>query len=194
MVEQDILESGPTFCFIEIYSAIRIIFGIKQKLYIAICVALYLVWERFCFVPYPGHYFFMTDELSGLRRRMAAIFYDILCLLGIFFLVTMVVVLLGNGIAIDSDNIVYDLYLLLVAYLYFVWHWVNGGQTIGMRAWRIRLKKQDARRLSWFNATVRFFLGSLSCIFGIGFLWACFDSKKLTFHDRYSGTRLVKVE
>ena len=136
----------------------------------------------------------MNDPLCSMLRRLGAIFYDSLCLCSIFFLVTMTLMFATDGLAIASDNIVYHLYLLLVAYLYFAWHWVNGGQTLGMRAWRIKLRPKS-QRLSWYAVTIRFFLSMLSfCMLGMGFLWSIFDREKLTFHDRYSNTRLVTIE
>ena len=72
-------------------------------------------------------------------KRLAAIFYDSLCLFSLFFLATLVLIFFIEGESVASNNIAYDLYLVLITYLYFVWHWVNGGQTLGMRAWHIKL-------------------------------------------------------
>lgn len=134
------------------------------------------------------------NQPCNMRRRLAAIFYDSLCLYSIFFLATMTLMFGTDGLAITSNNIIYHLYLLLVAYLYFAWHWVNGGQTLGMRAWRIKLKPRF-QHLSWRIVTIRFLLAILSfCLFGMGFFWSIFDREKLTFHDRYSKTKLVTIE
>lgn len=136
----------------------------------------------------------MNDQPCNILKRLGAIFYDSLCLFSLFFLVTMILMFATDGAAITSDNIIYHLYLLLVAYLYFAWHWVNGGQTLGMRAWRIKLKPKF-QRLSWRTVTIRFILAAFSfCLFGIGFFWSIFDREKLTFYDRYSKTHLVTTE
>ena len=125
-------------------------------------------------------------------KRLAAIFYDSLCLFSLFFLATLILIFFIEGESVASNNIAYDLYLVLITYLYFVWHWVNGGQTLGMRTWHIKLKTQELNSLSWGNATLRFALSLLSFIcFGLGFAWALFDAEKLTFHDRFSHTRLI---
>ena len=70
-------------------------------------------------------------------KRLAAVFYDSLLLFSLFFLATMILILFTKVESIESNNIVYDLYLLLIAYLYFVWHWLDDGQTLEMRAWQI---------------------------------------------------------
>ena len=126
-------------------------------------------------------------------KRLAAMFYDGLCLFSLFFLATLILVVFTNGEAISDNNLIYNLFLFLIAYLYFVWHWVNGGRTLGMRAWHIKLISRGKDQMNWGNATTHFFLALLSFVsLGLGFAWAFFDKDKLTFHDRYSNTRLVK--
>ena len=125
-------------------------------------------------------------------KRLMAMFYDSLLLFSLFFLATMILIPFTNVDSIESNNFAYDFYLLLIAYLYFVWHWVNGGQTLGMRAWKIRLYQDDERPVSWLRASCRFALASLSFItLGMGFIWVLFDANRLTFHDRYSRTLLL---
>ncbi len=126
-----------------------------------------------------------------MLKRLAAMFYDGLCLFSLFFLATLILVIFTNGEAITSNNFVYDLFLFFVSYLYFAWHWLNGGRTLGMRAWHIKIIKQGTDRMDWKTVTVRFCLALLSLVFfGLGFAWAFLDKDKLTFHDRYSNTRL----
>ena len=125
-------------------------------------------------------------------KRLAAIFYDSLCLFSLFFLATLILIFFTKGESIASNNIAYDLFLALITYLYFVWQWTHGGQTLGMRSWKIRLYQDDERPVSWLRASSRFALASLSFItLGMGFIWALFDANRLTFHDRYSRTLLL---
>lgn len=132
------------------------------------------------------------DQKCSMFRRLAAIFYDGLCLFSVFFLATLILIFFTKGEAIENNNIGYDLLLALITYLYFTWHWVHGGQTLGMRTWHIKLKTRGMGQLSLGNATIRFCLSLLSFIcFGLGFVWAFFDDEKLTFHDRFSHTRLI---
>jgi uncharacterized RDD family membrane protein YckC len=133
-----------------------------------------------------------NDKQCGMLKRLAAMFYDGLCLFSLFFLATLILVIFTNGEAITSNNLIYDLFLFFVSYLYFVWHWVNGGRTLGMRAWHIKLINRGMDQVSWKTATTRFCLVLLSFVsLGLGFAWAFFDKEKLTFHDRYSNTRLI---
>ena len=137
-----------------------------------------------------------TDTLirCGLFRRLLAISYDCLLLAGLLFVATAILLPITGGDAIHSGNYFYLFYLILCTYVYFGWQWTNGGQTLGMRAWKIRLLALDSDKLDWIIASKRFLLAMLSWLFvGTGFLWALFDVDKLAFHDRYSGSGLFRV-
>lgn len=81
-----------------------------------------------------------------------------------------------------------------VAGLYATLSWRRGGQTLGMRPWRIVVQAKDGRgRPGWKALWIRYAAGtlSLSCG-GLGFWWAWLDRDRLTWHDRASGTRIVR--
>ncbi len=73
--------------------------------------------------------------------------------------------------------------------------WARGGQTLGMRPWRLRVQGVQGqpppdRRQLW----TRYAVGTLSLLTGgLGFWWAWIDRERLAWHDRASGTRLVRV-
>ena len=130
-----------------------------------------------------------------LPRRLAAIFYDALLLSSVLFLATLMILPLISRTAIESGNLAYNLYLLTMAYLYFSWQWMNGGQTLGMKSWRIQLVTMNNQRPDWKQATLRFLLAMLSwSLLGAGFLWSLFDKERLALHDRLSSTRLILLE
>lgn len=77
--------------------------------------------------------------------------------------------------------------------LYATTSWRRGGQTLGMRPWRLRVTglagAPPAHRALW----LRYAVGTVSLLVaGLGFWWAWFDRGRLTWHDRASGTRLVR--
>lgn len=127
----------------------------------------------------------------SLLRRIGIIFYDSLILFSIYIFASLIPVMLNSGHAISHGNVYYDLYLLFIAYLYFSWQWLRGGQTLAMRAWHVRLRPLGKNRLDLKTVSLRFLLSVLSWIpFGAGYLWCLFDRDKLAFHDRFSKTRL----
>jgi len=97
-----------------------------------------------------------------------------------------------GGYAIESGNWIYNFFLLLLAYLYFCWHWLTGGQTLGMRSWQIFVVTASGRCPDWKQASLRFIFSLLSLtLFGIGFVWSLFDKNKLALHDHLSKTHLI---
>ena len=125
-------------------------------------------------------------------RRIASIFYDSLVLAGVLMLAGALAVAAGRGhLTQDPWRSLYQLYLLLTIYAYFVWFWVHGGQTPGMRAWRLRLTDPRGQPVSWKQATLRFCAALLSWLpAGLGFIWMLLDRDSLAWHDRLSATRL----
>ena len=136
-------------------------------------------------------------ESPGLLRRLAAMFYDLILLFGMLLLaVTLVVVPYVELIKPEfpHDNWLYRLYLLTVAGGFYLLFWVRGGQTLGMRAWRFRLVREDGRPLSPSDALKRLVWASLTLVpLGIGLLWMLVDRDKLTLYDRLSQTRPVML-
>ncbi|MFC0676907.1 RDD family protein [Lysobacter korlensis] len=76
---------------------------------------------------------------------------------------------------------------------YAVISWRRGGQTLGMRPWRIRVVGRDGQAAALPALLVRFGAGTLSLLLaGAGFWWAWIDRDRLTWHDRASGTRMIR--
>ncbi len=125
----------------------------------------------------------------GAMRRLGAFFYDSLSLFAILFAATVPALALTGGEAIRPGNPLFLFYLLGVSYLYFGRCWTRSGQTLGMRAWNIRLCTRHGRRIDWRLALLRFIAAILSLILaGMGFLWCLFDPEKRTLHDRLCNT------
>jgi uncharacterized RDD family membrane protein YckC len=81
----------------------------------------------------------------------------------------------------------------IVAGAYAVLSWRRGGQTLGMRPWRLRVVAPDGRSACSRALVRRYAVGTLSLLLaGAGFWWAWFDRDRLTWHDRASGTRTVR--
>jgi uncharacterized RDD family membrane protein YckC len=127
----------------------------------------------------------------GLARRLAAILYDSLSLFAIFFFTTWLVVALAGG-AIAPGHPMLRGVLFTLGYAFFTGFWSRGGQTLGMKAWRIRLVADDGGPVRWTRGLLRCTVALLSwaCL-GAGFWSALLDRDRRTWHDRASGTHLV---
>lgn len=126
---------------------------------------------------------------SGLLRRLAALLYDVLLVIALAVIPISLLMALRGGEPVPPGEM--RLLLLATAAAFFVGFWMYGGQTLGMRAWRLRVERQTGEPLSFRAGLLRFGIGLLTC--GLGLLWIPFNPQKLAWHDRASGTRVVVV-
>jgi uncharacterized RDD family membrane protein YckC len=134
---------------------------------------------------------------AGALRRLAALVYDLLVIIAIQFLVTalyLAIVLRGNAPE-HAPLLQATLFPLLVVatFGFYAWFWTHGGQTLGMRAWK--LKVVDARlaghRITVTQCLLRFFTGLVSA--GTCYLVIYADPSRDALHDRMSGTRTLVI-
>lgn len=127
--------------------------------------------------------------------RLAAAAYDALVVTGLVMLTSLVVIAARNGAAVPAGSVPYQAFIAVQVALYFVVSWVRGGQTVGMRAWRIRVEPAAGGRLTTAAAAGRFLAGLLSLApLGAGFLWILVDGERRAWHDRLSRTRVTQLD
>jgi uncharacterized RDD family membrane protein YckC len=71
---------------------------------------------------------------------------------------------------------------------YFLRCWLRGGQTLAMKAWRIRVVD-----ITPGKALLRFAYAVILVPTGLSALWIFFDKDRQFLHDRLAGTRLVLI-
>ena len=127
----------------------------------------------------------------SLLRRLAAILYDGMLLIALWMGAGALWIGFHGGQAAAPGDGAFRVYLLAVAWAFFVGFWVWGGRTLGMQAWRLRLVDSEGNRVSVRAASHRFVTAILSWLpLGLGFFWALFDRDGLAWHDRLSKTYL----
>lgn len=139
-----------------------------------------------------------TARPANLALRLLAGLYDTLPVLALWFVATMLALALTGG-ELDVQRLPHKLLVqaLLLAFTaaYFVISWRRGGQTIGMRAWRLRVVRTDGQPLDTRQSLARFLVSLLSlAAVGLGFWWALFDAQNRTWHDLAAGTVMVRLE
>ena len=126
--------------------------------------------------------------------RLLALVYDLFPVAGLWFLVAAVFVLL-HGDAVTGGALGWLEFVALwsVTGAYAILSWRRGGQTLGMRPWRLRVRAPDGGAAPVGALLVRYAVGTLSLLAGgLGFWWAWIDRDALAWHDRASHTRLVR--
>ena len=96
----------------------------------------------------------------GVLRRLGAILYDTLLVLGLLAVLIGVVVPFTHGAVLIPAEVGWFAYLfraleLLVVVLFFGYFWTRRGQTIGMLAWRLRITRSDGGPLGWRESLQR---------------------------------------
>jgi uncharacterized RDD family membrane protein YckC len=137
-----------------------------------------------------------TDQYgkpAGLLRRLAAILYDCLLIIALMFLLTLPFIAARDGEPVEhGENLIYQLCLVALIYVYFVAYWVYKGRTLGMQSWGLRIALPNGQPPDYKSATLRFVTALVSWLpAGLGFLWQLWDRENLTWHDRLSGSRLT---
>lgn len=130
-----------------------------------------------------------SPHYAGLPRRLLSMLYEALVFGAVLFVAAFIFTVLRNPQAPGAMPF-FRVYLLLVALGFFTWFWSHGGQTVAMKAWRIRVERRDGKPLSFMQACLRFFLAWLT---PLSIIWALFDRDRQFLHDRLAGTRIVMV-
>ena len=140
---------------------------------------------------------------AGFFRRIGAMIYDALIASAIFaiahflgFAITVGLVWIGAislGEHADyaeylNQSGIYKVYLGLCVCAFFIYFWSQGGQTLGMRAWRLRIQNEDGTCITVTQAIIRL----ATATFGIGNLLVLMDRKqKLALQDHMAHCVMV---
>ena len=143
--------------------------------------------------------------------------YESVVVAAILFIAT----LLFHGAAIERlaglSRAILQVYLVTVLGIYFVWFWQRG-QTLPMRAWRLRLIGRDGGKVSPARGLARYLVAAITLgtsfaaalylrehsdsivawlalapgVLSVG--WALGDPDRQCLYDRIAGTRLVRAD
>lgn len=141
---------------------------------------------------------------AGLFRRLAAMVYDSLLLMAIGLAYGALVTglnVLAQGAPPEGEAIQWGVWrlpvfigLLTVLMGFFYFFWGRSGQTLGMRAWRLKLvdAREPTTMASPKQRLGRVLLAPLSlALFGLGYLWRWLDPERHTLHGRLTQTRIL---
>lgn len=91
-------------------------------------------------------------------RRLAAACYDGLLLLALWMVTLLASLFVCSLFGLARNDQVNSLCLFLVGLVFFGWSWTHGGQTLGMRSWRLQLRRVDGAAVRWPVAATRYAL------------------------------------
>jgi len=151
----------------------------------------------------------VTFPRAGFRRRFGGWFYDFLLAIavymvagaasfGIFYSLIQFGIINMAGYQHDIDVLlnnagykyINEVWKLSWVVFFFVYFWAKSGQTLGMRAWRLRVQNQDGSLISIKTGLKRI----LPTLLGLGNLMVLVDRKnKLSLQDRLTKTEVVCI-
>ncbi len=142
----------------------------------------------------------MTSGISaGFGRRFAALIYDAFLLAALLIIFTFAALVFTGGHAILRSTVGAWYFFYCAGEIgviagYYIANWMRSGQTLGMRAWRLRAVSDAGKPLQLGAACLRFACGILAWApLGLGVLWLYVDPERLALHDRLSHTRVVHL-
>ena len=148
-------------------------------------------------------------QRAGFFRRLASMVYDALVatavgmLTGLIFQVFALILFQTQTIdnrgfenymdyfqSSNSLKMIANAWVIFWVAGFFLWFWKRGGQTLGMRAWRLRIFSTVEEPVTMTRLITRL-VGSL---FGLGTLLVLFDVKeKQSLQDRLAKTEVLKL-
>ncbi|WP_233843494.1 RDD family protein [Dyella sp. 2HG41-7] len=158
------------------------------------------------------------DVMCPLWRRLFALLYDLVAVIAIVMVVGMICQLATHGNLITTGANVHiawwyqPLQALMVA-AYFLVSWLRGGQTLGMRPWRIRVTSNGGARLAPKQALLRLIVAALplsllalapysgprTALWAVAIGWcvwfavALVDRHRRTLHDIVAGSEVRRI-
>ena len=94
--------------------------------------------------------------LATTKRRLLSIVYDSLLLAAVIFIAYAIFMPVAKSAGIETGHPITSVYLLSVIFLFNAWFWTHGGQTLGMKTWRIKLVHENGQAISWGQALLRY--------------------------------------
>jgi uncharacterized RDD family membrane protein YckC len=141
----------------------------------------------------------ISGTRAGFGRRLAALVYDAFLITALLMVFTGGALFFTRGAAVLPATVgnwvyVYRAGLVLVIAGYYALNWLRSGQTLGMRAWRLRTVTDSGGTLTWRGVILRAGFGFIAWApAALGVLWLYWDPEHLALHDRLSRTRVIRL-
>lgn len=146
---------------------------------------------------------------AGFWRRFASLIYDTLVIIAFAMLTTVLYLLAIQGLIslellsigdaedvsafIQNSPLLYGIrsaLLVIVSISFFCYFWAKSGQTIGMRAWRLKVQTLDGHLISWHQGALR----AITALLGLGNLVVLVDFKnKRALQDYIAKTEVITL-
>lgn len=136
-------------------------------------------------------------SITPIWKHFAAFLYDVFPLIGVLLVTSLVVLLARGGVEVERYSPWFIALLLFEFSAYYIYSWKVGGQTLGMRAWKMKIfpKNTHQKTLTWGQACLRFIVGTISTVLlGLGLFWKLFSKNKESWMDIISHSETKNLD
>jgi uncharacterized RDD family membrane protein YckC len=138
---------------------------------------------------------------ANFLKRVGAYLYDLFAISALLMLagiLAIIVVIIASNIGLINieayrdvadflaSSQVFALYLAIIIIGFYGYFWTRGGQTIGMKAWRLRVQNSDGSNISFTQSLIRM----ATSAFGLGNFLVFFEDKS-AFQDQWAECEMV---
>ena len=131
---------------------------------------------------------------AAIGWRLLALTYDCLPMIPLLMLSSALFLWINGGRTVEHEPLMKAIQfttMWLLVGAYFVLSWRRGGQTMGMRPWRLKVVASAGRPASWQSLWLRYAVACVTPV--IGLLWTLVDAEHRALYDIASGTLVVRL-
>ena len=130
-------------------------------------------------------------------RRIASTIYDLLLLLGVWFLVGSIALgvkylFIGEVTSLHPN---FGMALVILStWSFYAYFWIHGGKTLGMAVWKFEIYSLDNNKINLKQISIRFFVNVITFLLaGLPLFMMYFSKKNLSISDSLSGASYRKI-
>lgn len=133
----------------------------------------------------------MQQPIPSLNRLLASLLYEGLVIFSILLAGFLLPQIVLSGFNMSSSTRMLWLHVFVLLMAYFMWCWLQGGQTLPMKTWKLQLVSADGSPIRPAQALLRYLAAWPSTLLIIGLLWAFIDKEHRYLHDIIADTRIT---
>ena len=135
----------------------------------------------------------MNKQLPPLLRLYGSLIYELFALVPLWMVAGFFFIFFFDGFFGEYQRLIFQIYLWLISGVYITSCWTTSGQTLAMRAWKLKIissRGHLTNKLAW----IRYVFVTFSALAGaIGFIWALANKKHIYLHDQILNNYFIDV-
>ena len=126
----------------------------------------------------------MNKKTPPLIRLYGSLIYELFALVPLWMIAGFIFIFFFDGFFGVYQRLIFQIYLWLISGIYLTYCWTRSGQTLAMRAWKLKITSTRGLLTSPL-AWRRYILATFGTLLGgVSFLWALTNKKHFYLHDQ----------